>query len=590
MARAARLPQVVFRFAHGAAAAFSSDSMPPMPWSLRRPLRVLAGTMLLLLVPALAPAVGTGGITDPGQESTPSPSALEVAGMGSERRVDPGLRHATADASILAFQQELMALARTGSRTERWGIQVVSLDRGDTLFEMNADEAMAPASNMKLFTSAAALHLLGPDFRFTTWLLAAGPIEEGVLHGDLLLYGTGDPTLGSRSPQRPTEALAHFVEAVSAAGIREIRGQVIGDATHFSGNPRRPSWNPNDLDNWFAAPVSSLIFNENMVTLRVDPSRGEGLPPRIHTIPEGAGVPVRNEARVQASSGNVAIFRDDPDGPIRVTGAMGRRQVEAWRSITVSDPAHYAASVLRATLETHGIQVSGGVGSVDLREGTDPATGASMITGRALVAPAFGAGEALRTLAVHHSPPVSELIHPVNRRSHNLYADALLLAMARAAGEPGSFEGGSEVLSRFLVEVVGADPSALHVEDGSGLSRLNRTTARDLVRLLAWVDRSTHAETFHASLPEAGNRRELGRMERTAAAGNLRAKTGTIHRVSALSGVVRSADGERLLFSLLVNDVPSTWAAKRAEDRLGVQLAEFRRGPRAGLPPFLPAQ
>ena len=528
-------------------------------WSWRLA-AVLGGVFL-----AIPAEPGDAGLSS-AFESPSAPERLAVGVGGST-----GAASGRADDRVASLQTALQAMLATGSRTEQWSLMVTSVDQGDTLVALNADAPMAPASNMKLFTSAAALHLLGPDFRFPTYLLADGPVVDGVLEGNLVLYGTGDPTLGTRSPANPSGAFAAFLEALEDAGIREVRGQVVGDAGYYTGDPRRPSWNPADLDNWFAAPVSALTFNENMVTLRVAPEREVGLPTRIFTIPEGANVPVRNESRVTASGGPaVAIFRVDPDGPIQVVGTMRPREVEAWRTITVSDPSSYAASVFRVTLEAAGIPVAGSTGGGDVAP--------RAVSDRLLVAPAFGTDVELRTLAVHHSPPVSELIHPVNKRSHNLFAEMLLLAMGRVTGESPDFEGGARALHRFLAEEVGVDAEALHVEDGSGLSRLNRTTARDLVRILGYMETSPHVEAFHASLPEAGNRRELGRMDRSAAAGNLRAKTGTIHRTSALSGTVRGANGERLLFSILVNNVPSTWAAKRAEDRVGIHLAGFSRG------------
>jgi serine-type D-Ala-D-Ala carboxypeptidase/endopeptidase (penicillin-binding protein 4) len=550
----------------------------PRPRTRRRPIRALAALFALGAVCALPALSGEGaldaGAFDAGSLDVGSPATPDEAGpaapVGSE--VDAG--PATDDRRLALFRAELSRLMAAGSRSERWGLLVVSLDHGDTVYAWNAHEPLAPASNMKLFTSAAALHLLGPDFRFPTYLLADGPVVNGVLEGDLVLYGTGDPELGSLSTERPSDAFAAFVEAVQAAGIREIRGTVLGDGTHFTGDPRRPSWNPADLDNWYAAPVSALSFNENMVTLRVAPERAPGLPTTVRTIPDGAAIPLRNQSRVSSSGGDrLAMFRSDPDAPIQIAGTMRPRQVEAWRSLTVSDPPAYAASVLAGTLEAAGIRVIGRSGS---RSGSIQT--ASRVSGRTLVAPALAPTRELRTLAIHRSAPVSELLNPVNKRSHNLYAEVLLHAMARIAGETPDFEGGARTLQRFLVDEVGVDGATLHVEDGSGLSRLNRTSAAGLIRLLAFMDASRHSETFTRSLPVAGNRRELSRMQRTPAAGNLVAKTGTISRTSALSGVVRGADGERLAFSILVNDVPSTWAAKRAEDRIGAHLAGFRRG------------
>jgi len=467
------------------------------------------------------------------------------------------------------------ALLRTRSRTEVWGVHVVSLDFGDTLFSQGASASMAPASNLKLYTSAAALHVLGPDFRFPTYLLARGELRDGVLYGDLILYGTGDPTLGTPEPDTPSPALKALLDAVRESGIRRVEGQILGDGSFFTGDPRRPSWQPRDLNEWFAAPVSALTFNENMVTLRIQAQRPEGFPGAVLTSPAQAGIPILNESRVQRSGPPVTIRRENPALPIRVTGTLRPSQRDIWRAMTVSNPPAYAASVFRATLQSQGIQVSGGSGALGPADGQP-----SAIRGTKWFAPATSEHTLpLWTIGIVHSPPVRDLIHRVNRQSHNLYSELLLLAMGRTQGYGSDFNAGLQALRDFLVHTVGVDGEALHVEDGSGLSRLNRTTPADLVRTLAFMDRSSHRDAFLASLPSAGGprSRELGRMSRTPAEGNLVAKSGTIHRTSALSGMVRTLDGERLLFSIVVNDVPSTWAAKQIEDRIGAQLASFRR-------------
>jgi D-alanyl-D-alanine carboxypeptidase/D-alanyl-D-alanine-endopeptidase (penicillin-binding protein 4) len=475
-----------------------------------------------------------------------------------------------ADSGFEALQMELARMLSTGSRSERWGVLVTSLERGDTLFALNPHEPLAPASNQKLFTSAAALHLLGPGYRFPTYLLTDGWVDDGVLHGDLRIYGTGDPTIGGANPSRPSGAYAMFVETLQRMGIREIRGQIIGDGSFFSGDPRRPSWNPLDLDDWFAAPISGLNYHENMVSLRIEPPRFPGGVSQVHTIPEGARIPIRNETGLGAIAAGprLAVVRDAPDEPIRIVGVLTPRDREVWRAMTVSDPPSYAASVLVRTLELAGITVGGA---------SDGHLVPVSVTGRTRIAPRLQDEPIWQTLAVSWSPPVSELIHTVNKRSHNLFSEALLLAMGRTMGGVGSFEGGQEALLRFLVDSVGIPRSDLHIEDGSGLSRLNRSSALAFVRLLDWMEDSPHREAFHASLPEAGNRRELGRMGGTPAAGNLWAKTGTIHQTSALSGIVRTRDGERLAFSILVNAVPSTTRAKRVEDLVGSRLAAFAR-------------
>ncbi|TVP76910.1 MAG: D-alanyl-D-alanine carboxypeptidase/D-alanyl-D-alanine-endopeptidase [Gemmatimonadales bacterium] len=535
-----------------------------------------------------AEAAAIGGGADggaPGSEGSAhgEPSLEEPGAEAISLAAAAGSGNAASAASVRQLVEDLTGLT---NRPGDWGVLAVSLDGGDTLVNLGGELPMAPASNMKIFTSAAALHHLGPDFRFPTWLLADGSVRDGVLEGDLVLYGTGDPTLGLRNPDRPTGALADFVEALRSQGIHTVRGDVLGDGTYFRGDPRRPSWNPDDLNDWFAAPVSALSFNENMVSIQVRSRAGSGGVPQVVTHPRTEGLPVVNRARiVQGATGTpLAIVREDPDDPIEIRGDLRAGAGDVWRAMSVSDPQLYAASVLVATLEAAGIRVTGSASSLDAREleledWMDGAAG-SRVSGTHLQGTSSKdprEGGSLRTLWVHHSAPLPELLHTVNHRSHNLFSEVLLKALGRqVVGDP-SFQGGQEALTRYLVDVAGVHPDEIHVEDGSGLSRLNRASPRALVRVLEHMAGDAEGPLFRASIPQAGTRQGLSRMHRTPAAGNLRAKTGTIHRVSALSGVVTTAGGEEVLFSIIANDVPSPWAAKRVEDEVGARLASFSR-------------
>ncbi len=513
------------------------------------------------------------------------PSATEASGRSLlptaaplADRLDPGM---------VAFRAELAGMVnRTPWRSAQWGILAVSLTHGDTLFALNPTSSLAPASNQKLFTTAAALHVLGPDYRFPTFLLTDGEVVDGVLHGDLILYGTGDPAISDRLLPSRDAAFREFGRELRALGIRRIEGRVLGDGTFFHGATRDDSWNPLDLNDWFTAPVSALSYNENVFSVRIQPGI-PGAPPRILTFPEGVTFPLVNQAQTTggAPSSPLILVRDHPDDPVSIRGGIRTGSREVWRQLTHHNPAEMAAEALRQALGAEGIQIRGGSGAVGERD-------ASQVTGARMLAPAFPSASGspsrpLRTLAVHYSPPLPEILEVVNKASHNLYAEALLFAMGKMWGGDASFEGGRAVLGRFLSTRVGVPAERFVIRDGSGLSRLNRTTAEDLVTLLRYMHESEHRDLFLTSLPEAGNRRELSRMFRTPAASNLRAKTGTIHRVSALSGVVRSQEGEPILFSIMVNDVPSPWAAKRVEDQIGAELAAFRR-PSGGPDPIRP--
>ncbi len=475
-----------------------------------------------------------------------------------------------------ALQSELTALLeRTGWRGATWGILAVSLEAGDTLFALNADMPLVPASNMKLLTAAAALHHLGPDFRYRTFLLARGPVIDGVLEGDLILYGTGDPALSWRFSESRTALLEAMADSVVAKlGIRSVRGEVIGDGTFFGGPGIHPDWDKADLDDWYAAPASALSFNENVVTLRVVGGKDAGQPPTVHTIPTAAQVPIRNRSvTVAGRSRRMHAGRVDGTGPIVVQGEIGTRGPDRWRLVSVAEPEAFAAGALRRALQERGVTVSGGSRGL-----TDP--GASYVSGQREWTLAQDSTQ-VRIVSEHRSPPLTELVNVMNKTSHNLYAELLLKTLGRTVDGDGSFEGGGRVMERFLVDVVGANPDEVAVVDGSGLARSNRISADVFVRTLRFIRTSPFREELLGSLPQSGAE-ELGRMTRGAAAENLRAKTGTLTGVSALSGELRTLEGETVFFSILQNDVPSRRAAKRVEDALSERIASLRRAREGG--------
>ncbi|MBI4545597.1 MAG: D-alanyl-D-alanine carboxypeptidase/D-alanyl-D-alanine-endopeptidase [Gemmatimonadetes bacterium] len=484
------------------------------------------------------------------------------------------------------LRSELEQLLRQpGWHGNRWGVLVVSLDRGDTLFAHQPDVPLAPASNMKLFTAAAALYYLGPQFRYSTFLMTDGLEDAGVLRGDLILYGTGDPTLSDRFYARKTSVWEEFADALRALGITRIEGDVVGDASYFGGPSTGLGWQESYMNAWYAAPATALAFNDNVVTLRVRPAAQPGWRPELQLVPGGEGIAIVNQATtVRRGRSWIDVNRAAYDGPIVVRGQISRSHRGVWRTVPVADPARYAAAVLRQVLEERGIQVTGAVRSVQLPED-------SPLTGRSVFAPAFDDRPPLRVLAVHRSPPLLDILEVVNKRSHNLYAELVLRTVGRVALGDGTVEGGGRAARYILQSETGAEPAGLQIFDGSGLSVLNRASAGHMVQLLRYMAASTMWEAFWSTLPEAGEPGGLRRMYRTAAERNLRAKTGTIDRVSALSGYVRAGNGERLAFSILSNNVPSTWKAKRIEDAIGTRLAEFRRPPQ-GLdeePPVSPA-
>lgn len=532
----------------------------------KRPMGLLFATAFGTWAFLGLPARGAHGPQEVASPALLSPALPTPVATSSTAVLNP------TDPEIQQLQGELeRILTSTGNRRGRWGVLAVSLDRGDTILALNPGEPMVPASNTKLLTTAAALHFLGPDFRYRTFLLSAGTQEGDVLHGDIILYGTGDPTLSERYYPNEAAALDSLAQGLLRRGIREILGDLVVDGTFFHGPELHPDWKVEDLNETFAAPVTALALAENIVTVRVEAGAWMGARPSVFTIPEGAEIPVANIAHtVQAGSrSRIWLNRGAPSDPIGIEGEIPLGGADVWRRLPVGNPLEFAGIQMKRALERRGVKLSGRVVTV-----LDPV--ASRIAGDPVLSLQYGEPSP-RIISSLESPPLGEILRVINKESHNLFAETVYKTVGRLVLGDGSFSGGAEAVARFLAQEVGIPREEVMVRDGSGLSESNQASASAFVRLLAYMLASPHGEEFLNTLPEAGVRRELGRMYRTPAAGNLRAKTGTMDRTSALSGMVHTRSGERILFSILSNDVPSEYRAKRAEDQLGIRLASLTR-------------
>lgn len=514
--------------------------------------------------PSASPAQDApGGPADPVGGPLPHPG--DLAGPGDVGRV---LRAAPARSAPTAEARAALATRIDGILSgSRWGrsrfaVLAVDGETGDTVYARNAHEALAPASNLKVLTTAAALHHLGPDFRWMTWVTTEAPVVQGVVQGDLLVYGTGDPALGPGSRSEPG-AFDELAAQLAARGIRRVEGRVVGDASYFEGPDRVDRWDPRDLNDWFAAAAPALGFNGNVVQLRVEAGPA-GHFPTVHFDPPVGGVDVDMRALTVAGrpAARMHMLRDDPLEPIRVEGEIAATGRDVYRTMTVQDPVRFAAHAFVEALSEAGIEVTGGTGTIRDRA-VSPLSSARVFT-----------GSQHRVLARHRSAPLLDALAVVNLESHNLYADLVLKTLGRVVEGDGSFAGGARVVRRFLEDEIGVPAGVVEMYDGSGLAADDRASAAALVAALRHALSSPLGEALLQTLPEAGTR-QMRRMTRTAAARNLRAKTGTIEGVSALSGVVRSADGRPLVFSILGNDLPSAWGAKRLEDEIGAALAAW---------------
>jgi len=442
-----------------------------------------------------------------------------------------------------------------------WAVDVRSLDNGERLYQLEPGRLMMPASNMKIFTTAAAVEILGWGYRFTTTLETAAPVEGGVLKGDLFIRGEGDPTINSREGRAPA-VLAEWVAALRGAGIEEIDGRIIGDDQRFDDDGIGPGWAWDYLQYGYAAPVGALEFNENQATLTIQPAAAAGAAAAVMLSP-GAGLRlVSRVTTVAAGEADIAYRRRIDEPVLEVSGTIPLAAAPVTRAVAVVNPTLFFAESLKQWLVARGIRVTGQ--AVDFDD---------------VAAELLGAPGERRVLARIDSPPLREIATLLMKVSQNLYAETLAKAIGASRGGVGTYEGGLQAI-RTQLSSWGIAGDAYVIADGSGLSRYNYVSAGAIGDVLEHMYRDPkHREAFVATPPIAGKDGSLStRMRGTRAEGNAVAKTGSIANVRSLSGYVRTRDGEMLAFSILANDfvIPAAtvnWIADVAVEH----LANFTR-------------
>ncbi len=438
----------------------------------------------------------------------------------------------------------------------RTGIKVVSLASGETLYRRDSQLLFHPASNMKLLTTATALKRLGPNFRFKTVLLAdSAAVGDSLITGPLYLKGHGNPDLLDAD-------LRWMATELAARGIRRVTGHLICDETYMDDLYWGNGWMWDDVSDWYWAPISALTVNDNCVEITVKPGKTPGEPLAYRLEPQTGYMQVQNNG-ITVDSTDTLRHRDfkvqrlwkQPANVIVIEGGRYPADEERTYTIDVIDAARYTGTRFSELLRETGVSFSGQV----VKGETPP---------NAVV------------LVEHLSPALTEAVINTNKISDNLSAELLLKTIgAEMRGTPGTAKKGIREIYRFLQEA-GVDSTRYELADGSGVSRYNVITPDLLIELL----RAMHADfriaaEFQTSLPIAGVDGTLeNRMKETPAAGKLRAKTGSLRGVSALSGYTTSAEGEPLAFSIIMEHFVVRTAKIRAiQDRIGAALSAFAR-------------
>ncbi|MGW8427468.1 D-alanyl-D-alanine carboxypeptidase/D-alanyl-D-alanine endopeptidase [Peribacillus simplex] len=435
------------------------------------------------------------------------------------------------------------------------GISIRSAETGEMIYERGSQTRLRPASNLKLLTAAAALETLGEDHAFQTELYIKGVQVGHVLQGNVYLKGKGDPTLLEKDFDELAASLKH-------KQVKVVHGDLIGDDSWYDDVRYSQDLVWSDEQEYYGAAVSALTASPNedydtgTIIVEISPGKKAGKKATVKLKPETDYVKVINKTKTESEDGNkkIKVERSHGTQVITVTGTIPEHAGVTKEWISVKNPTEYALSLFENSMNKHGIKVLG-----KRKKGKTP-VGADMI-------------------ATHQSMPLSQLLIPFMKLSNNSHAEVLVKEMGKEAEGEGSWTDGLKV-ARNQLKSMGLDMQTIMMRDGSGISQVNMIPANEITKLLYAVQEKTWFPAYLNALPIAGNENRMvggtlrKRMKGTYAAGNVRAKTGTISGTSSLSGYVTTKRGEKVIFSIILNNFVEEKGITAIQDKIAVMLAE----------------
>ena len=484
---------------------------------------------------------------------------VAAARKPAKEKIRPAPRSVVVDPSVPARLSKSFNETMQAEQLDGVDVSFIAMDikTGRVLAESGADMLINPASNAKMITSAAALSTLKPEYRFKTEYAVNGQLKDGTLTGNLVVKGYGDPTITN-------ERLMKIANELYLFGVEKITGAVIVDDTYFDANEEARGWELEDApDRAYAAPVSATSVNFNAVSVYVRPASSAGQPAVVVVDPPTERVIIKGTLMTEAVGRGVRLYSQKNDeatgkNPIHdgtlltIEGSVGLRDSPARIYRRVYDPARHFGSVLTAHLQQRGVKMRHNVIRAETPAGS-------------------------RLILVDKSPALKEIVEDLNHYSNNIIAETLIKAMgAEVMGAPGTFDNGLAVARDYLEKKVGLAPGSYIFGNGSGLNDVNRFSARQLAQLMRTISADYEIATeWFTSLAVAGTQGTIGhRMKDTPAKRRLRAKTGTLRGVSALSGTVARPNGDIVAFSVLTQGYKTgagpMW---RVQNAIGTALA-----------------
>ncbi|HZI78439.1 MAG TPA: D-alanyl-D-alanine carboxypeptidase/D-alanyl-D-alanine-endopeptidase [Vicinamibacterales bacterium] len=465
--------------------------------------------------------------------------------------------------AVEQLRKDLLAeTAMPNVRRAVWGVVVHSLDRDERLFDLNADTLFVPASAAKIVSALTAADAVGWDYRFDTAVRATGPIVDGVLTGDLIIVGSGDPTPEGRAG----DSLKVWVDALKAAGVKRIEGRVIGDDDDIDEPRPGAAWSWEDLGYTSGALFGALNATENRMTVTIAPGAGEGQSASLSVEDFAQDRPLVNRA-VTSTTTAPFVWPEQRLGEdaLTITGSVRPGDPPIRLSISTGNPTQWFASLFRDRLIRGGVEVTGRAADIDDVQPKPNRAAATL-------------------LYTHRSQPLAAIARAMLKDSINLYGEALLRLNAMSpSAVPGAPATNDMALAglRKRLDAWGIPRDAQDLVDGSGLSRRDLIAPEALYALLKRAFEPAGTSPFMSGLPVAGVDGSLAaRMKDTKAHGNLRAKTGTMSNIRSLAGYMRTGDGEHLAIVVIVNNYEGAGAdANESIDNMAVRLAGFTRRP-----------
>lgn len=457
-------------------------------------------------------------------------------------------------------------ISKHGFKPKNVAVAVIS-GRSKVLVAINDRKPFKPASNQKILTTAAAIHLLGPEYEYETTISATAPLRTGRIAGDLIVRSTGDPNISGRFYNGdPTSLFESWARKLFEHGLRRIEGDLIADDTFFDDERLLPSWDRGQEMAWYSAQVSALNINDNCLDVTVRPARKAGRPASVRFVPACSLIRIAGVSRTVAKGKTkVLVHRTPGTNRLTVGGQIGLRS-SPWRgNITIEDPALVFVSALEEVFRGVGIELGGRVRKKTRAVKAEPVDRSAPAGNRL-------ASSSTETVLVRHTSSLRKDLPIILKRSQNLHAEVLLKALGAHSGGEGSLRGGRRALRKFL-RMKDISDEVLVVGDGSGLSHENRVSARMLARVLRSVQGERYFEEYLRSLPIAGKDGTLDdRFRRSLVKEKVFAKTGYIRGVSCLSGYVVKA-GRVWSFAVLVNGLKGgARGAKQLQEKVAERV------------------